>query len=107
MNDLPIACRLPEAELKQRRAELIERLFSRVLETIPLENGYAFRFRGDGDLLTALFHFIEIERRCCPFLEFRLTVERGQGSIQLDLTGPPGSREFLESAFELAPGGAP
>ena len=45
--------------------------------------------------------FIDLERRCCAFLRFRLTVEPGEGPIWLELTGPPGTREFL--AAELVP----
>jgi hypothetical protein len=47
--------------------------------------------------------FIDLERRCCAFLRFRLTVEPGGGPIWLELTGPPGTRELL--AAELDPCG--
>ena len=38
---------------------------------------------------------IDAERQCCRFLRFQVTVERDEGPIVLDVTGPPGTREFL------------
>ena len=40
---------------------------------------------------------IDAERQCCRFVRFTLTVEPDEGPITLDLTGPPGSREFLSA----------
>ncbi len=45
--------------------------------------------------MALLGEFIQLERQCCPFLRFQLTVEPGGGPIWLELTGPPGTREFL------------
>jgi hypothetical protein len=36
-----------------------------------------------------------LERRCCAFLHLRLTVRPGEGGIWLEMTGPPGTPEFL------------
>jgi hypothetical protein len=44
---------------------------------------------------------IQLERRCCPFLRFTLTVEPGEAVMELALTGGPGVRDFL--ATWLAP----
>jgi hypothetical protein len=42
---------------------------------------------------------IELERRCCPFLQFRLTVEPNRGATWLELTGPEGTKDFLAATF--------
>ena len=44
---------------------------------------------------------IDAERRCCRFLRIELTVQPADGPVQLRLTGPAGTREFLR---DLLPG---
>jgi hypothetical protein len=39
---------------------------------------------------------------CCRFLRFTLTVEPDRGPIALELTGPRGTREFLESLLDAS-----
>jgi hypothetical protein len=43
---------------------------------------------------------IDVERRCCPFLRFDLTVEPEVGPVRLALSGPPGVREYLATWLE-------
>ncbi len=38
---------------------------------------------------------IAAERRCCRFLQFVLTMEPDEGPVWLEVTGPPGTAEFL------------
>ena len=52
----------------------------------------------DDDILATIAQTIDAERQCCRFLRFSITVEPDGGPITLELTGPPGTREFL-SAF--------
>jgi hypothetical protein len=51
----------------------------------------ALRARKQG-LLSALL---------CRFLRFTITVEPDEGAVILDLTGPPGTREFVAALLEL------
>ena len=97
MVDLPVACTLLEAERQQRRSRVLERVSARVRETRPLEDGYALRFIADEADLAELMQLIQLERQCCAFLRFRLTVEPGCGPVWLELTGPAGTKTFLES----------
>jgi len=39
---------------------------------------------------------IDAERRCCPFLRFVVGTEPDGGSITLEVTGPPGTVQFLD-----------
>lgn len=64
-----------------------------VLERRELPDGRAFRFAPDA--FAEVARFIENERRCCPFLDFTVTVERA-GPVWLRLTGPAGTGEFLD-----------
>jgi len=99
MTDLPVACTLTESERRQRREQLLERVVSRVEERRALDDGVALRFATDDVALAELMEMIRLERQCCAFLRFRLTVEPGGAPVWLELTGPEGTREFLESAF--------
>jgi hypothetical protein len=44
---------------------------------------------------------VEAERHCCRFLRFGMTVEPDGGPLFLDLTGPPGTRDFISALIEL------
>jgi hypothetical protein len=101
MTDLRIACSLLETKRQERRTQVPDRVSARVQEVRPLTDGYALRFPADDAALTELMHLIQLERQCCGFLAFRLTVEPGGGPVWLELTGPEGTKSFLESAFSL------
>lgn len=92
---LPIACTLSEPELAKRRAGLFTDLARRRQEARWLAEGIALRYSSEQDTLALLGELIQLESQCCPFLRFQLTVEPGGGPIWLELTGPPGTREFL------------
>jgi hypothetical protein len=103
MTDLPIACTLLEGERQERRAQVLDRVFARVVESRPLDDGYALRFTAGGVVLADLMQLIQLEHECCAFLRFRLTVEPGNGPVWLELTGPAGTKSFLESALGVGP----
>jgi hypothetical protein len=60
-----------------------------------LADGFRFRFTADAELLAAIAGMIDAERRCCRFLRFQLTAEPDEGPVWLEVTGPPGTDEFL------------
>jgi hypothetical protein len=92
---LPVACTLSEPELAKRRAGLFADLARRRQEARWLSEGITLRYNSEQGTLALLGEFIELERQCCPFLRFQLTIEPGGGPIWLELTGPPGTRDFL------------
>ena len=96
LSELPIACTLTPAELQERRAGLLPGLLARAMERIPVPDGYRWRFAPADDLLPALASVIDAERRCCRFLHFVVAVEPDGGPISLEVSGPPGTRAFLE-----------
>jgi hypothetical protein len=99
--ELPVACTLTEPELAARRAGVLGDVRRRALEARWLADGVQLRFPADTETLALLATFVDLERRCCAFLRFELTVEPGGGPAWLTLTGPPGTRDFLQS--ELHP----
>jgi hypothetical protein len=93
-------CTLGPAALKARREGLLARLRRRATHHEELPNGHRLRFSSGGDVLAAIAATVDAERQCCRFLRFQLTVEPDVGEISLDLTGPPGTREFVSALFE-------
>jgi hypothetical protein len=98
--DLPIACNLTAPELQGRRSTVLQKVRSAVLEVRELEDGYAYTFPSDGEWLGAVAGLIELERQCCPFLRFRITVHENGGPLLLEMTGPEGTKDFLLNTFE-------
>jgi len=100
MADLPIACTLSPAALKARRNNVLNQLVNRAQEIQERPDGCRLRFTPDTGILEEIARTIDAERECCRFLQFTLTVEAANGPITLDLSGPPGTREFLAGLFE-------
>ncbi len=92
-----IACSLDGAALARRQRELASGLVAEAAGAEPLDNGYRWRFRSADGLLTRLAAALDAERHCCPFLRFALHAEPDLGAVTLDVTGPPGTREFLDA----------
>jgi RimJ/RimL family protein N-acetyltransferase len=97
MTEIPVACTLGERELAERRSGLLAELRRHREEIRWLADGAAFRFSSGPAVVDLLTEFVRLESRCCAFLRFRLTVEPAGGPVWLELTGGPGTREFLEA----------
>ena len=99
--DTPLACvpgAIPAGERPAHFA-LAARLFgTEARERRALPDGYAFRF--DPELFGQVARFVEYERLCCPFLAF--TLELAGAELWLRLTGPAGTREFLDAELATA-----
>lgn len=94
-----VACSLSAAELLERRSTVVHNVRKSVLETVELENGFAYRFPATGAIISQLATLVELERQCCPFLRFQTTVEEADGPIWLEVTGTEGTKEFLAGLF--------
>jgi hypothetical protein len=100
MVDLPIMCTLTPVALQARREGLLADLRRRAESHEELPHGHRLRFTPAGDILAVIAHTIDAERQCCRFLRFNITVEPDGGPIALELTGPPGTREFISALFD-------
>jgi len=100
MSEVSIVCSLTNPELQERRSKLLEKVRAAALEVNETVDGFAYRFPSDDSLLADLLAVIQLEHQCCPFLRFSLIVEAGNGPVWLELTGPPGTKEFIASNFE-------
>ena len=100
MPDLPVACSLTDPEFREREQALLARLRARILEAMPEGEGWRLRVDGDDETLALVAEVISAERQCCPFLRFDLRVTEGGGPVELLLSGPAGTREFIAPWFE-------
>jgi hypothetical protein len=107
MNELPIACELSTTELAARRDSLLARLVGRSTKVEHLDSGLRLHFPGDAESGRLILAAIVAERRCCRFLAFDLAFAPDLGPIVLAISGPPGTRDFLESVLPLGDRGAP
>jgi peroxiredoxin len=62
-----------------------------------LPDGYELSFAPTADTWSKLTEWVFQERRCCPFFDLDLGLEREGGSIWLRLTGRPGTKEFIQA----------
>jgi hypothetical protein len=99
---IPLACvpgAIPAAERPAHFA-LARRLFTEdAAERREWGEGYAFRFAADA--FEPVARFVANERKCCPFLDFEITAEAA-GPVWLRLTGPAGTRAFLDAELPLS-----
>jgi hypothetical protein len=93
-NTTALACTLSNAEYKRRRAQIRKRLVPRITHlkfsdlTLLLEFDPRDNARDEAEI------FIDLERRCCGFLEFALSPP--EAKLNLVITGPEGSQLTLK-----------
>jgi hypothetical protein len=98
-DDIPVACCLTSAELRERAATLLAQFRSAVIGTEELRDGYAFRVPGDGKWIAIIAKMIVAERECCPFLTFEFVAQPSMGPIIVRVTGPAGTKEFVKTVL--------
>jgi hypothetical protein len=98
-----LACDLTalNPEQRERYQHVRERLHESQQEIREVTNGYTFRYPVDDSILSLLAEFMDIEGRCCPFLNFALDVKTERGPAWLTLTGPEGVKEFLRVEMSI------
>src|ERR1700755_688089 len=98
-SEIPIACTLTDKELQERRAKVLQKVAQSLIEVRELENGFDYRFPAEDAVLQDLITVINLERKCCPFLNFRLNVEAQNEFVSLEVTGGNGTKDMLKSLF--------
>jgi len=98
--EIPIACFLTDKQLQQRRTDHLNKIAALLVDFKELENGFTYRFPVERSTLQDLAEVIDLERKCCPFLNFNLIIEAGSEHVSLELTGAEGTKEMIRSLFE-------
>lgn len=94
-----IACLLSEREQAIRGEEIAANLFTHVVATEELADGYGFRFDDPDAHLTEVMAFVAAERRCCPFLTFEVAFTPHDGPLWLRLRGSAAIKAFVAEMF--------
>lgn len=102
-HESPMICDLTamDSEQRERYQALVQRLHASVQDIQEVAEGYALRFPPESSTCLMIAEFITLERLCCPFLSFRLDVEREGGPVWLRLTGREGVKAFLQAELGL------
>ncbi len=100
-SESPIACELGAiyAADRPRYDELRKMLAASAIGKRELSDGVAVRISTERMALAQLAEWISFERKCCPFLDFRIDVAPESGPVWVSLTGRAGVKEFLAHAF--------
>jgi hypothetical protein len=99
-SDLPILCSLTPEALEARRQGLLSELLGLAEDYERLSAGIRLRFPAASAPISTIVCTVEAERHCCRFLRFSITVEPDDGPIVLEVSGPPGTGEFLAGLFD-------
>lgn len=98
--DSLMVCSLTDEELFERKEALRQELLPLVTSTNEHPYGYRFEFRSQAGLAEKILGFIEAERSCCPFFHFDLAFHAFQGKLVLTISGPPGTKSFIDFLAE-------
>jgi hypothetical protein len=100
MAELPIACALTPEALRTRREGVLTDLARCAVSRDDLSNGLRLEFSPSAETLNLIARAVEAERHCCRFLRFGMIVEPDGGPVFLELTGPAGTRDFVNALIE-------
>ena len=105
MNDTNFYCDMTALSTDHRaRYQEFEKLFSDKIKSISeIPNGYTLSFSMNPDNFILAAEFVTFERLCCPFLSFSMNVTSGEELGQLSITGPEGSKQFIQAELGLTP----
>jgi hypothetical protein len=86
---------------RARYGQLVEALRDAMQKRRELPDGFAFEMDTKHMSPDQLTEWIELERQCCPFLEFEVVRTRQDETVWLHLKGPEGVKEFILDEFGL------
>ncbi len=96
----PFACdraALSSAERKRHFDELGPALRAAKKSVRELPDGYEFEFPPDAVTWGRLTEWVFQERRCCPFFDIDLRLDREGGALWMRLAGRPGTKAFIQA----------
>lgn len=99
----PLTCvpnAVPADQQEQWAKVIAPKLYGAVLEIQELPNGWAWRLPSTSEILHLVAQDLEVERLCCPFVNYTLEIEPNRGPFWLRMMGGEGVKEFLQIAYE-------
>lgn len=101
--DTPFVCNINVLceDKRPRYQELIAKLKTLQQAVKELNDGYAFRYKAESQLILEVAGFITYERLCCPFFDFELALDQQTGWVWLRLRGQNGIKDFIRREFDV------
>jgi hypothetical protein len=99
---VPIACDLTVfsgAERAEHRART-QTLFAAIEGVTEEADGFVLAFASTLSRRTEIGHWMEAERRCCPFYRFEVREQDAGKRVVLRISGPPSAKAILLAAME-------
>lgn len=96
---VPLACDLSAIDDPEEHGRRTKALLAEGEEMRRIEGGLAFRFPASAAFARRVLEFVELERRCCPFLTFEIIFEPEGRALWLALGGDARVEAFVRSEF--------
>jgi hypothetical protein len=84
---------------RARYKVLAEKLKAADVERKEEANGYAFRIDTSQASLVDVAEWVNFEKRCCPFFDFEISLQREGGPLWLKVSGREGVKAFISDEF--------
>ena len=85
-----------QPEERKRHDQLTRELRSAAVRRRGIPNGYAFQMDPAKLSITDAAEWIALERKCCPFFDYRIDLLSEENVLWFTLTGPDGVKKFVE-----------
>lgn len=95
-----VQCNLIGDDLLDRKMILKENIFSNVQKREESLNGITYYFKDDSNLLESLLEHVQIEKACCPFFKFDISILPFNKGFALKISGSKEAIEMIKN-FEL------
>lgn len=95
-----VQCNLMEEDLLKRKKVLKETVFSNVLQRKESADGVTYYFEYKANLLESVLEHVQIEKACCPFFKFDISILPFNQGFALQISG---SEEALKMLKEIEP----
>jgi hypothetical protein len=95
----PIACSLTDPEMRERLDLLWSGLFAQTRSVREDATGFTFTFDNTDPNAEALLNVVLLERQCCPFLHFNLTIKPQPEELAIHIGGTGEARTFVAHTF--------
>ncbi len=95
-----LQCKLIGEELSERKKILQKEIFSNVERRNETSNGVIYYFNDDSILLETVLEHILIEKTCCPFFKFDVSILPFNYGFALQISGPEAALDLIKE-YEL------
>jgi hypothetical protein len=101
MAEQPFACNLKAFSPAERAdwQKRLDRVMLGATSIRELSDGYSFQIDPRQASFAEVARWIELERKCCSFFVFDLSLQGEDGSVRLSLRGRDGVKQFIAEDF--------